>query len=180
MLNQLALAWKWPSPAETPAAARTPVTAGSASAATPVTAIDRTRTDTRELFKDAREALLVDPKNVTARTNYILLALLTGQSADSARQLARSLYREHPENPTAVACYGLALFNEGRAGEAIAAMEKLSPEQLREPLTALYYGHLLAGSKLAENSARAPEFLALAEKVPLLPEERAFLRVKKE
>ena len=51
-------------------------------------------------------------------------------------------------------------------------METLQPEQLREPLVALYYGHFLAGNDQAE---KATPFLALAETTAFLPEERAFL-----
>ena len=158
-------------PAPKPAAALPVATV----APPPIEPIDRTRRDTAQLFKDSREALLADPKNVTARSNYILLALLTDQSADSARQLARALYKEHAGDAAVAACYGLSLDQQGKTEEAIAAMETLKPEQLREPVVALYYGHFLAGSERAEKSALAPEFLALAEKAPLLPEERALL-----
>ena len=139
-------------------------------------ALDRTRRDTRQLFNESRQVYLDDPKNLLARCNYLLLALLTGQSADSARPLARSLHRDQPADPTAASIYGLSLFQEGKAGEAVALMETLKPEQLREPIAALYYGCFLAGSDFA---AKAPEFLALAEKATLLPEEQALLAAAK-
>ncbi|MGB8167257.1 MAG: hypothetical protein WCF18_07170, partial [Chthoniobacteraceae bacterium] len=103
----------------------------------------------------------------------------TGQSTDSARQLARALYKERSVDPAVAACYGLSLFQQGKADDAIGAMDALKPELLREPLTALYYGHFLAGSERPEQVARAAEFLALAEKEALLPEERAFLSAAK-
>ncbi len=141
--------------------------------------IDRTRRDTAQLFKEAREGLLADPKNVLARSNYLLLALLTGQSTDSARQLARALYKERSADAAVAACYGLSLFQQGKMEEAIAAMEKLEPGSLREPWVALYFGHFLAGSEYPDQVARAAEYFALAEKAALLPEERAFLPAAK-
>lgn len=162
-----------PAPAAT--IIRTPITPPAAPPS-PAVALDRTRRDTRQLFHESRQVYLDDPKNLLARCNYLLLALLTGQSADSARPLARSLHRDQPADPTAASIYGLSLFQEGKAGEAVALMETLQPEQLREPIAALYYGCFLAGSDFA---AKAPEFLALAEKATLLPEERALLTAAK-
>lgn len=156
--------------------AATPATAPAAPGVTP---IDRTRTDTAQLYKEAREVFLADPKNLTARSNYILLALLTGQSTDSARQLARALHKEQPGQPAAAVCYGLSLFQQGKADEAIAALGALKAEQLREPVTALYYGCFLAGSEHGEKAVRAREFLALSEGASLLPEELALLAAGK-
>ncbi len=151
-------------------------TAPPAAPTSTAVALDRTRRDTRQLFNESRQVYLDDPKNLLARCNYLLLALLTGQSADSARPLARSLHRDQPADPTAASIYGLSLFQEGKAGEAVALMETLKPEQLREPIAALYYGCFLAGSDFA---AKAPEFLAVAEKATLLPEEQALLAAAK-
>src|SRR5213076_2232961 len=112
-----------------------------------------------------------EPRNVTAQNNYITLALLTGQSTDSARQLARALYKENPTDASVTATYGLSLFQQGKAEEAVALMGTLKPEQLHDPVVALYYGHFLAGSNQSE---RAGEFFVLAAGASLLPEEQAF------
>lgn len=177
LAEERALLAKAQSGAAAPVATPRAVAASTAPAAllTPPAPIDRTRRDTLQLFKEAREGLVADSKNVIARSNYLLLALLTGQSADSARQLARALYKEHSNDATAAACYGLSLFQQGKADEAIALMEALTPEQLHDPLIALYYGHFLSGSERPEKAAKAAQFLTLSSTVPLLPEERAFL-----
>ncbi|MGB8167258.1 MAG: tetratricopeptide repeat protein [Chthoniobacteraceae bacterium] len=175
--EEKALLAKAQSGATAPAAAPRPATTTSASApAAAVAPIDRTRRDTVQLFKEAREVMLADPKNVLARSNYILLALLTGQSADSARQLARALFKEQPKDAAAAACYGLSLVQQGKSDEAIAVMETLNHAQMREPLTALYYGYFLRGSQRTDQAARSAEFLQLAGKTSLLREEEAFLR----
>ncbi len=163
--------------AKAQAGAPAPATPRSASAAPaaplpPVAPLDRTRQDTRQLFAESRQAYLADSKNLLARTNYILLALLTGQGVESARTLARGLYKDQPGDATAASIYGLSLYQQGKVEEAVKLMETLSPEQLRQPLIALYYGYFLAGS---ERAAKAPAFFALAEKTPLFPEEQAFV-----
>ena len=142
----------------------------------PTGALDRTRRDTAQLYAESRQAFLADPKNVLARGNYLLLALLTGQSVDSARQLARVLYKEQPGDATAACIHGLSLHQQGKADEAVKLLETLHPEQLREPLVALYYGCFLAGS---DQAAKAAPFFDLADTVPLLPEERALLAAGK-
>ncbi len=162
-----------------PTPAPRPVVAAPAAPQAPVAAIDRTRRDTTQLFKEAREAFLADSKNVLARRNYVLLALLTGQSVDSARQLARALYKEQTGDATAAYIHGLSLHQQGKSEEAVKLIETLKPEQLREPLVALYYGHFLAGSERPEKAARSAEFLALAKQASLLREEEALLHSAK-
>jgi hypothetical protein len=51
-------------------------------------------------------------------------------------------------------------------------MEGLTPEQLRQPEIAAYYGIILAA---AGDHARAAEFLDLGEKATLLPQEKALV-----
>lgn len=172
----LASAGNPPRPSAVARTAATPTPAPAVPAARP---LDRTRTDTRLLYKEAREAFLADSKNITARSNYILLALLTGQNTDSARQLARALHKDHPADSGAAACFGLSLFQQGKVDEAIAILETLPPAQLREPVIAHYYGVFLASSGRPEKVSRAPEFLAAAAKTTLLPEEKAFLTTAK-
>lgn len=161
--------------AEAPApgiAPRPMTTVPPAAPLVPVTAIDRTRSDTARLYSESRQAFLAEPKNLVARSNYILLALLTGQNVDSARALARALHTEHATDPVVTSIHGLSLDQQGKSAEAVALMETLKSKQLREPWVALYYGHFLANNHQPEQAAT---FLALAEKIALLPEERAFL-----
>jgi Flp pilus assembly protein TadD len=143
---------------------------------TVVATLDRTRTDTLQLLKESRQAMLADSSNLTARINYVTLALLTGRNEDSARPLAQTLYKEQPKNPAVAAAYGLSLHRQGRSAEAVTLMETLSPEQLRTPVVAAYYGLFLGASGQLEKAA---ESLKLAAGATLLPEERAFLEPPK-
>jgi hypothetical protein len=54
----------------------------------------------------------------------------------------------------------------------LAVLEKLSPEDLRKPEIAVYYGIILAAS---DDQARAAEFLDLGENALLLPQEKALI-----
>ena len=129
--------------------------------------------DTSKLRHVARLMLQASPKSVTARNNYIFLSLLKRTEEGSPHQAAATLYNENPTTPSVVSTYALSLFQLGRPREAAEMMETLTPAQLREPSTAIYYGIFLAGSK---RMAKAEEYLQLGEKWQhLLPEEEAML-----
>src|SRR5260221_14210140 len=55
--------------------------------------------DAAKMCDASRLLLRADPKNIPARNNYIALALLTGQEADSPHQMAEDLYKLEPNNP---------------------------------------------------------------------------------
>jgi len=138
----------------------------------PVGEIDRSRTDTLELYKESRQKFLAEPQNVTARNNYILLALLSKQNVDSAHQLARALYKEHPADPAVAASYGLSLYDQDKPDEAVTVMDTLKPEQLNEPVIASYYGLFLAAAGHAE---KAQKYLQLGAQAAMLPEEKTLI-----
>ena len=52
-------------------------------------------------------------------------------------------------------------------------LEKLKPDQLANPVTAAYYGVLLAASG---DAAKARKYLELASRTKMLPEEKALVQ----
>ncbi len=113
-----------------------------------------------------------DPKNLTARANSIILALLTAQAADAPQRQSEEFHQANISAPEAIVAQGLSLYLQNRVDEAIKLMAALSPAQLREPHTALYYGIFLASS---ETPAMALGYLRAGAGSPMLPEERALL-----
>lgn len=127
------------------------------------------RSDTTRLHKLSKLMLNTKPKDVTTRNNYIFLSLLLRLNEGSPHAAAEALWKENPTNPAVVSTYALSRFQIGSPRLGAQAMEKLKPEQLREPSIAVYYGHLLIASK---RGAKAAEFLKLSAGWPLLPEEK--------
>ena len=91
-------------------------------------------------------------------------------------QLALDLYEKEPTNAVYASTYAFALYNRGEAAKAAKILGELTDQQLRQPTISVYYGIILAA---VGDRGRAAEFLALAEKASLLPEERALVEKAK-
>ena len=85
---------------------------------------------------------------------------------------AEALRKEAPENPNVIATCGLSLYQRDRADDAVALMQKLTPEQLRVPGAARYYGIFLSATA---RRTEASEYLGLGEGGFVLPEEVALI-----
>jgi Flp pilus assembly protein TadD len=132
----------------------------------------RQKGSSADRYKASKLLVKADAKNLVARRDSIVLALLTGQEVDAPHRLAETFYKANIAEPSAIIAYGLSLHLQDRTEEALKLLAALSPEQLREPHTALYYGLFLAASGASE---KALEPLRLGAVAPMLPEERAFL-----
>ena len=64
------------------------------------------------------------------------------------------------------------LYTKGDVSGALRALEKLTPEQLRDPSLSVYYGVVLAAAGQKE---KARELLRRANEANLLPEEKALV-----
>ena len=134
------------------------------------------RGETARLHKLSAIIAKWDPKGIATRNNYAFLSLLIRSDEGNPHQVAEALHREHPEDVRLASTYGLSLYQQGKAEDAVAVMSALSPEELRRPQVALYYAVFLIGAGHAD---RAEEYVKLAAGSPMLPEEKALLdRVK--
>jgi predicted Zn-dependent protease len=107
-----------------------------------------------------------------ARNNFAQLALLLNVDVQNARITARDLYNQNPKNPIFASTYAFALEQAGDPKQALKVMSELTPEQLRVPNMAAYYGIILAAANKPQEAA---EYLQLAEQARLLPEEEALV-----
>jgi len=128
--------------------------------------------DAQQLHTVAKLMVAADPHNIQMRNNAICLGLLLRSSEAKLHEQATAIYKEAPDNLNVASTYGLSLLQLGRAEEAVAVMEKFSPEQLREPSAARYYGIFLAATG---RKREAEEFLKLGEQGFILPEETALI-----
>ena len=117
-----------------------------------------------------RQGLRPDDRGV--QNNVAQISLLLGLNVERAQKMARDLHESEPTNAVYASTYAFALHAQGDSKKAEKVLSSLSPEQLRQPEIAAYYGIVLAG---AGDQARAAEFLDLSEKAGLLPEERALV-----
>ncbi|MEY2499670.1 MAG: hypothetical protein QOI07_4 [Verrucomicrobiota bacterium] len=128
--------------------------------------------DTENLYRVSLHQLELHPDDPNAQNNFAQLSLLLNLNIDRGQRAARDVYEKDPKNPAYVSTYAFALYSAGDSKKARKILETLSPEQLRKPEMAAYYGVILAA---AGDRARAPEFLDLGEKASLLPQEKVLL-----
>lgn len=130
--------------------------------------------DSAQLHKASKLIQAIDPKDTSARGNFILLSLLTRREGDSSGRLAEALARENSGDPLAVSTQALSLVQQGKAEDATALLGVLKPEQLRQAPAAFYYGVALAVSGKSE---QAIEYLEIGAPGLRFPEEKAMLEI---
>jgi len=109
------------------------------------------------------------PNDFNIQNNFAQISLLLGLNRDRGQKAAREVYEKDPKNAAYVSTYAFALYSAGESKKALGVFETLSPEQLRQPEIAAYYGIILAA---AGDQTRAAEFLDIGEKAKLLPPEK--------
>jgi tetratricopeptide (TPR) repeat protein len=128
--------------------------------------------NTPGLYQILSTALNRDSESTILKNNLAAVSLLLRTNLTMAHQLASQAYQREPANPIIASTYGYSLHVQGKTVEAVAVMEKLSASDLRKPALAVYYGCFLAS---AGQTAKARDYLALAESPTLLPEEKALV-----
>jgi len=127
---------------------------------------------TNQLFRVLARLLELRPTDPKTKNNFAQIALLLNVEIARANQIAQELHQTAPSNAVFASTYAFALYQKGRMTQALEAFRPLTPEQLKEPSTALYYGLVLAANG---ETRRAADCLTLAAQAHLLPEEKALL-----
>ena len=130
------------------------------------------RGNTRGLNRVYATIVSYDSKDFQAKNNLAATSMLLRLNLPTAHELAKEVYRQHPEEGIATSTYAYSLHLQGRTKEGLAAMEKLKTEALETPPVALYYGVLLAA---AGETNKASKYLELANHATLLPEEKTLI-----
>jgi cytochrome c-type biogenesis protein CcmH/NrfG len=128
--------------------------------------------DTENLYRVVLHEVELHPDDANVQNNFAQLSLLLQLNQDRGQKAAREVYDKDPKNPAYVSTYAFALHSAGDSKKALKILETLSPEQLRKPEIAAYYGIILAATG---DQARAAEYLDLGEKATLLPQEKALI-----
>jgi predicted Zn-dependent protease len=118
------------------------------------------------------EQTKMNPADLTARNNLAMTALLLDARELRPQDLAREIYRKAPANPAYASTYAFALHLQNRSAQALKVFERLKPDQLEQTPVALYYAVVLQATG---NGERARQYLDIAARIKLLPEERKLL-----
>jgi tetratricopeptide (TPR) repeat protein len=128
--------------------------------------------DTQGLYRVLTRLNEIDPDDLKVQNNLAQISLLLHVDLERAAKRATDLYRADPANPAYVSTYAFALYEKGDVTGALAAMNKLREDQLRDPSLAAYYAIFLAASG---DKAKAREYFEQGKLAKLLPEEQALV-----
>jgi hypothetical protein len=128
--------------------------------------------DTRGLYRTLLRLVETWPKDLALQNNLAQISLLIGADVERARRVAAETRSKEPLNGAYVATYAFSLYTNGDVKGALQAMDQLTPDQLRDPSVAVYYGVFLAAAGQRE---KAREYLRRAAEATLLPEEKALV-----
>ena len=125
---------------------------------------------TRSLMELSKIIHERDPADIAAENNLALIALLLGAQELNPYQLSQEVYSKAPKYPPFASTYAFALYLQKKNSEALKVIQQLAATDLANPSIAGYYGLIL---KANGNPAEARNYLNLAARGSLLPEEQA-------
>lgn len=128
--------------------------------------------NTRGHAKVSAAMLASYPTDVAAKNDLAATSLLLKTNLKRAHELAREVYEAGKTNAVFVSTYAYSLHVQGKTDEGLRLMQAISETSLREPIIAIYYAILLAAAGERE---KAEPYFGVAEKGPMLPEERQLL-----
>jgi tetratricopeptide (TPR) repeat protein len=126
--------------------------------------------DTSGLYRTLIRLTETVPNDLVLQNNFAQVSLLLGADVERARRIAAELASKDPSNGSFLSTYAFSLYAKGDIKGALQAMDKLTPDQLRDPSLAAYYGVILAAA-----GQKAREYLRRASEANLLPEEKALV-----
>jgi Flp pilus assembly protein TadD len=128
--------------------------------------------DTPSVYRVYTGLLERNPDSAELKNNVAFVGLLLNRDVEQATQLARAAYEKNGTNASIVSTLAFALHRQGRTGEGLQLFQPLPEAERQKPEIALYYAVLLNAAGQREKAAT---YAALAEKGPMLPEERRLL-----
>jgi hypothetical protein len=129
--------------------------------------------DTTGLYRVLLRLAEIEPSDLTIQNNLAQISLLLNVDLERARKIAADVYRKERSKPGYASTYAFALYTKGDVSGALKVMNELSPDELKDPPIAVYYGVFLASSG---NNEQAEEYLKLASAAKLLSEEKELVR----
>ncbi len=150
---------------------------GQRSALSTLNQVYAAKGNTLSLLNVASRMNEIDPKDVVAQNNTVLLSLLLNTNVERAQALADELHQKHPKNQLITSTYAYALYLRGRTEEGVKLMRSLDEKLLADPSCAAYFAAMLVDSDTPED---AEKYMAIAQTGKLLPEEQALVKTARE
>ena len=100
--------------------------------------IYRSTNDLPNLRQTAQRLQQSSPEEVSLEANAARLALLLDRNTAEGRKLAKQAYEKSPNDINVAVTYVFSLYSTGRTTEGLEILQKLPPEQLRDPHIAVY------------------------------------------
>jgi predicted Zn-dependent protease len=134
--------------------------------------IYRSTNDLPNLRETAQRLQQSSPEEVSLEANAARLALLLDRNTAAGRKLAKQAYEKSPNDASVAVTYAFSLYNTGRTAEGLEILQKLPPEQLRDPHIAVYVALLFDDDNQVDI---ANQYIALAKAGSIYPEEKQLL-----
>ena len=130
------------------------------------------RADVAQLQKLAGIRAQADSKSAELRNEYAFYSLLAHSKDGDPHGEAEKLFNENPGNAGVAITRALSHYQQGKVADAVALSGSLPAAELKKPKAALYHAIFLTA---AGESAKAAEFLAVAQERRMFPEEKTLL-----
>ena len=136
----------------------------------------RAKDETTKLYDVLQRLHETSPNEATITAYLARLGLDLGENTERSHQLAKEAYDRAPNDVGCAVTYAFSLHRLARNEEALAIVQSLPPDQLREPHAAVYVALVLAeGGELHE----AKDYVDAAENGKVYPEEKKVLEEAK-
>ena len=132
----------------------------------------RTNNDVKKLHDVLQRLHDTSPNEIGITANLARLGLNIDQNTKQAQELAKQAYDRAPDDVNCAVTYAFALYVQGRTTDGLAVLEKLPPEALRDPHTAVYAAIILLD---LNQSDKAKEYIQIAKQGPIYAEEKRLL-----
>ena len=110
-----------------------------------------------------------NPDDLAIKNDLATIAMLLKAQEIKPFDLAQEVYDKSPNNPYFASTYAFSLYLQGKYGDALKTMQKLTQKDLQDPSISLYYGLIL---KANGDKAEAKTYLDRTSLTRLLPEEQ--------
>jgi tetratricopeptide (TPR) repeat protein len=105
-------------------------------------------------FSIFKEALKLDPTDLTVLNNYAYFLAEQGQALNEAEEMARIVIEKEPENTTFLDTYAWVLFKRGKFKDAAKVMEEIIRSGKEDADWFEHYGYIMRALKKCETAVK--------------------------
>lgn len=132
----------------------------------------RTNDNLEELYDTLQRLHESSPTEAPITADLARLGLNIEQNTKESHDLAKEAYDRAPNELNCAVTYAFSLYRLGRSAEGLGIIQRLPPDQLHDPHTAVYVALLLADAGQIEG---AKEYIAAADARKIYLEEKKLL-----